>query len=407
MRALDGLCVILVLAAAQNALALPWASEDGDVLLEVHELSAAEGERGTEKMPKRRAAAKNVTAAHFTSPVAAGGTEPIFYQGSGQDEERDIGEMVESMSSDDAEKAALKIQKRKTSDKTNAGLFDLVPVYKGILADPQRRKGLANNCVNSMKLWVDSLVCKRKSAAKMLPANNVTAVKFPKSPGTGSGSGSGSAMVPKSLAYLTAQMRLGNSLHLDRSKKSRVKATMAAKAKAKAKGSAGAKDPCRAYAIKPMSAAMRAIWGNVKRSFCSNKKCDATLCYLPPGPIGSNGYPKKNYHTFSQVPLNVLHKSRVGKTIVQQLANIDMTLEKMSLCEKLSPAAVDKSMKGYRKPGTCKVARRCRIIRVKYGECLDGARGSKAVMDCPRDAGFKKKLLQAQIDFAMMTCNRM
>jgi len=389
---------LLALALAHNALALPGGVDaDVDILAseEVVELSNAAEVRGTEAIPKNPANKTTSTPAskvHFSATMVAGSTEPIYFKGTrAEEEEEDIGELSHSMSSEEAEKAAVKIQKKLKRDPANTGLFDLAPVFKGILADKQRRKGLVMNCVNSMKLWVSSTICQRRGMAKMLPKSNVTDVKFE---GAGSGSGSGkkiSTLMELRLGAAQADYVMGKALV----------------AKGAGPGSAGDLKKCRKYAVRPMSFAMRSLWASAQRNFCSNSRCDATLCYSPSGPLGRSGYPKKKYHTFRQLPLNVVHnKTSSGKTIVQQMVDVDMSLEKMSLCEKIAPSLLSKNKKGFRKPGQCKVTRRCRIINARLGECLDGSRANKAVMDCPTDKVWVKNLMAAQQDLAMMLCNR-
>merc|ERR1711959_57811 len=83
------------------------------------------------------------------------------------------------------ESAAL--AKAAKADDTNAALFDLVPVFKGIAADPIRRRSLVSNCVSSLKLWVTKKICKSAGTAKLIKKEPNP---FPKI-NTGSGSGSG------------------------------------------------------------------------------------------------------------------------------------------------------------------------------------------------------------------------
>ena len=77
---------------------------------------------------------------------------------------------------------------------------------------------------------------------------------------------------------------------------------------------------CVKYALEPMSDAMNEIWTNMQNLnfVCAKKRddCDATLCYKHPGPADSDNEPTADFHTFTQVPLSVVHnKTETGDTV--------------------------------------------------------------------------------------------
>merc|ERR1711934_516081 len=161
MRGLS-LAALVALVMAHNAFAVPSGAEQ---LVDF----IAEEVQMLEDDAKKGGAQKGV---FFNAELAAGSTERMFYKGT-------------KPAPPPAASAAL--AKAAKADDTNAALFDLVPVFKGIAADPIRRRSIVMNCVSSLKLWVTKKICKSAGTAKLIKKEPNP---FPKI-NSGSGSGSG------------------------------------------------------------------------------------------------------------------------------------------------------------------------------------------------------------------------
>merc|ERR1712216_476492 len=158
-----------------------------------------------------------------------------------------------------------------------------------------------------------------------------------------------------------------------------------------------------------MSDAMNEIWANLQNNFICSKKeqhCDATLCYTYPGPMNDDNEPEADFHTLSMVPLSVIHnKTEVGDTVLQQMVELDVKLEKINLCEKLNPELAVPGQAAMSQPMQCHTARKCQIVGTRFKDCYDGAEEGRPGMMCPDDAAFIEKLVKAQMDVVMGLCN--
>jgi len=384
MRGLS-LAALVALVMAHNAFAVPSGAEQ---LVDF----IAEEVQMLEDDAKKGGAQKGV---FFNAELAAGSTERMFYKGTKPAPPPAAAAPAAELGAAKGESAAL--AKAAKADDTNAALFDLVPVFKGIAADPIRRRSLVSNCVSSLKLWVTKKICKSAGTAKLIKKEPNP---FPKI-NTGSGSGSGKKKGAK------AKKGAKKKKSKKKKKKKKKKTTMLGElGVGSATGSGGQK--CREWALSPMSDAMRSLWANAQKLFCKRQSdCDGSLCYTPPGPLTNGGLSSKPHHSLKNVPLNVFHNATLsGHTVVQQMASIDIKLEKINFCENVTPEAKYGNLPGLTQPSQCYTARRCQILNVKYGDCFDGTATSKTVMKCPDDQVFVKKLLKAQTSLAMALCNK-
>jgi len=360
---------------------------------------------------------KNV---QFTAPMSAGGIEKIFYQGSKQEEvQAELGELLKSRhSSMDAEQEALQIIKKIKKDDTNAALFDLVPLFKGIVADPVRSRAIVKNCINGVKMWVTSDVCKDWGPKKIIEKkSNLTANVF----SNATTSNTTKATTKRKTKKASELGEVGEDEHgagdtkdqgsedTKKEDKKAVKKEDNQAAKNEVTPSTTKEKSCIEWGLKPMSDAMNSLWVNAQRAFCKkNAKCDATLCYHYPGPMDTDGLPTAKFHTFKQLPLSVFHNhTQSGETVVQQMVDLDIKLEKISLCEKVRPELQVEGLPGMSQPGMCTTSRRCQLVKVAYGSCFDGAfEATKREMNCPDDDFFRAKILSTQMDTVMMLCNK-
>jgi len=338
--------------------------------------------------------AQKVTVSTFSAPITAGSEEKMFYteiQAASSTEtpsgarSRELGELLSS-GSEAAEEEALAVLEAQHNDPTNAHLFDLVPIWKGMVADDVRSAAMVKNCVVSMDLWTTRSICSEWGPAVIDTE--------PEDAGNSTNTTS------------TARASYRNLLLS-------LKAERKLKRRDTTLGEGVKQDPshvCRKYSLEPMSDAMNELWQHVQRgSFVCSKKnhhCDASLCYKHPGPVDDDNEPTAPFHTFSQIPLSVVHnKTQTGDTVVQQMVDLDIKLEKINLCEKLTPELKVPGQPDMSQPSVCHVSKRCKIVNTRFGDCYDGVRENKPQMTCPDDDDFKQKLREAQMATATMLCN--
>merc|ERR1711959_513375 len=237
MRGLS-LAALVALVMAHNAFAVPSGAEQ---LVDF----IAEEVQMLEDDAKKGGAQKGV---FFNAELAAGSTERMFYKGTKPAPPPAAAAPAAELGAAKGESAAL--AKAAKADDTNAALFDLVPVFKGIAADPTRRRSLVSNCVSSLKLWVTKKICKSAGTAKLIKKEPNP---FPK---INSGSGSGSGMKKKG-AKGSKKKKKKKKKKKGKGKKSTM---LGEQGVGSATGSGGQK--CREWALSPMSDAMRSLWGN-------------------------------------------------------------------------------------------------------------------------------------------------
>jgi hypothetical protein len=189
------LALWLVLLAAVPTLGI--VSTEADLtLLDAVQMEESTGAEMAQWAPSDGEAHK---ALKFSAELSAGNVEKVFYKGDKQEESvEELGELLMSRhSSEEAEHEAVNAIKKQKADVTNAQLFDLVPLFKGIVADPIRSRGLVKNCVNGLHLWVQSEICKERA-----PPKKVKKTKPPEFKNTTSSSNSTSNSTKKSDTFL-------------------------------------------------------------------------------------------------------------------------------------------------------------------------------------------------------------
>merc|ERR1719446_843013 len=154
----------LVLLVGMQCLAV---SEEADLTL-LDDVEDANGAKAAEWAPDGGGEAHK--ALMFSAQVSAGNVEKVFYKGDKTEESvEELGELLMSRhTSEEAEHEAVNIMKKQKKDVTNSQLFDLVPLFKGIVADPIRSRGLVKNCVSGLHLWVQSEICKERAPPKVV-----------------------------------------------------------------------------------------------------------------------------------------------------------------------------------------------------------------------------------------------
>jgi len=331
---------------------------------------------------------QKVIASTFTAPITAGSEEKMFYTetqvaSSTAIPSQELGELL-STGAAAAEAEALMALETQRNDPTNAALFDLVPIWKGMVADDVRSAAMVENCIPSMDMWITRSICTEWGPAVIDTDEE----------DEGNSTNATRASYRNGLLFRKAKLKLERR---DTTLGEGLKQPPA--------------DVCRKYSLEPMSDAMNELWQHIQRGLfvCSkrNHHCDASLCYRHPGPMDDENEPTAQFHTFSQIPLSVVHnKTQSGDTVVQQMVDLDMKLEKINVCEKLTPEVRVPGSPDMSQPSVCHVAKKCKIVNARFGDCYDGVQENKPQMTCPDDDDFKQKLRTAQMEIATMMCNR-
>lgn len=172
---------------------------------------------------------------------------------------------------------------------------------------------------------------------------------------------------------------------------------------------------CTRHAVKPMSDAMFTLWKNAQSVYCKyNPACEASLCYKYPGAVDADGLAAAQVETFTNQPLWIQHNATAvenktvssNTTMVQQYVNFTMALEKIVLCEQLSPPRQTASAMVQTR--NCHTSRRCKMERLTRGHCVDAtsAKSPPTTIPCPVDTEYNIKLKLEETKLTSILCSQ-
>jgi len=205
--------------------------------------------------------------------------------------------------------------------KAQAGLFNLVPLFKKIAEDKKRNEGILFGCITSVKTSGFKEVCRRKKCDKTCT-------------------------------------------------------------KVKGKGRVCKKKPgsCKCVSVQsaPLTGDAKTIWTNAQKDFCPHnnklgKQCDAVLCYKFPGPTKNGGTVlKKPYYTIKRKKLMMEDTDTNGKVNMYAIYyDLNISLEKVVFCEKYNPAIKDAA--GGVINQKCRATKKCTLVKAEMTKCRNEA----------------------------------
>jgi hypothetical protein len=173
---------------------------------------------------------------------------------------------------------------------------------------------------------------------------------------------------------------------------------------------------CTFYDMTPMSVAMKTLFKNAQTNYCKNSTCDASLCYTYGGPVDpKTGLELKQHHEMVDYPIWLPYNrtavvngtQKTQETVITQSISFKMALEKVTFCEKLSPALQTED--GLIKTHRCFSSRSCKMQNLRQGKChlaSDHVEPPQEV-GCPTEKPFTDKVKASVGSISPTLCSQL